>query len=426
MTPFAISPLLDDTSASQAARPAAGAQGTVVDFLAIFQGTASSPALTGNPFAKLAAEHGIAASGRNFEDTENSPAPLLRMLTESSTTPSALTTAAPTEVEGTVGLLRFNETPLGQLLDVTEPAGLHTELPAARTNILGFQFVSSAEPTLDLRSVNELHVSGRSLASAAGSIAAPASGQIAASLAATPRPLELSIATTPGAVGTKSVDGATTKPAETLLAGTTITEGTRALPDPIPPQPTQGTARDISLATGSGQAINTSSEAGTITPVLADISAPQSTPPATPPVLTTPVTAGIPTDTVRMISDAVRIRSENQTITVRLDPPELGSLNIELKFDHTKLVSALLSAELPDTGNLLRRQMDQLQRELSAAGFDGVDIDIEHWDTSSNSDDDDALPTFWQRAKSTVHELPDESTASTLSILTADRIDLRL
>lgn len=81
-------------------------------------------------------------------------------------------------------------------------------------------------------------------------------------------------------------------------------------------------------------------------------------------------------DTATQIADAIKVRSGEQSITVRLDPPELGSVQIDLSFDKARLVTATLAADSSDTASLLRRNADHLAKELAAAGFDGVDIDF--------------------------------------------------
>ncbi|MGV6819225.1 MAG: flagellar hook-length control protein FliK [Parvularcula sp.] len=90
---------------------------------------------------------------------------------------------------------------------------------------------------------------------------------------------------------------------------------------------------------------------------------------------------------VRQIADAIRIHRADQSITVRLDPPELGSVSIDLSFDKTaKHVTAIVAAEQPDTASMLRRQLDSLQKELTQAGFSGVDVEFSgHADHGADS-----------------------------------------
>ncbi|MEO1331526.1 MAG: flagellar hook-length control protein FliK [Pseudomonadota bacterium] len=76
------------------------------------------------------------------------------------------------------------------------------------------------------------------------------------------------------------------------------------------------------------------------------------------------------------VSVAIAAQRENGVIELRLDPPELGRVRLELRFDGADTVSVTLQAERPETLDLLRRQADQLGRELIAAGLslDGLDF----------------------------------------------------
>jgi len=60
-------------------------------------------------------------------------------------------------------------------------------------------------------------------------------------------------------------------------------------------------------------------------------------------------------------------------IEVRLDPPELGRVQIQIDTSDTGL-RAIVLAERPETHDLLRRHADLLERELAEAGFRDVDL----------------------------------------------------
>ncbi|MFA5592498.1 MAG: flagellar hook-length control protein FliK [Micavibrio sp.] len=57
-------------------------------------------------------------------------------------------------------------------------------------------------------------------------------------------------------------------------------------------------------------------------------------------------------------------------MTLRLDPPELGSVNIRLEFGKDKTVKALISAEKPETYMMLQRDSHALERALQSAGLE--------------------------------------------------------
>ncbi|WP_370335903.1 flagellar hook-length control protein FliK [Parvularcula marina] len=89
----------------------------------------------------------------------------------------------------------------------------------------------------------------------------------------------------------------------------------------------------------------------------------------------------------QQVADAIRLQTSDNRVMLRLDPPDLGRVGIELSFDNHRLVTAVLTADSPDTATLLRRSLDSLQRELSAAGFDGVNIDFADAQTSAEQDE---------------------------------------
>ncbi|RFB04729.1 flagellar hook-length control protein FliK [Parvularcula marina] len=89
----------------------------------------------------------------------------------------------------------------------------------------------------------------------------------------------------------------------------------------------------------------------------------------------------------QQVADAIRLQTSDNRVMLRLDPPDLGRVGIELSFDNHRLVTAVLTADNTDTAALLRRSLDSLQRELSAAGFDGVNIDFADAQTSAEQDE---------------------------------------
>lgn len=63
-------------------------------------------------------------------------------------------------------------------------------------------------------------------------------------------------------------------------------------------------------------------------------------------------------------------QGENQTFNLRLDPPELGNVNIRLQFGKDKSVKAHLTIEKPETYMMLSRDAHALERALQNAGLD--------------------------------------------------------
>lgn len=75
----------------------------------------------------------------------------------------------------------------------------------------------------------------------------------------------------------------------------------------------------------------------------------------------------------RAVADAISLGRDRDRVELRLDPPELGRVAIDLKH-HDGVLTASVAADRPDTLDLLRRHADTLQRELTASGFGRADI----------------------------------------------------
>jgi flagellar hook-length control protein FliK len=69
---------------------------------------------------------------------------------------------------------------------------------------------------------------------------------------------------------------------------------------------------------------------------------------------------------------------ETKSIMLQLDPPELGRVEVRLNFGKDKTVKAVLTAEKPETLNMLQRDAHSLERILTDSGFnvDGGGIDF--------------------------------------------------
>ena len=75
----------------------------------------------------------------------------------------------------------------------------------------------------------------------------------------------------------------------------------------------------------------------------------------------------------RDVAFAVAQAGDASRVELRLDPPELGRVQIDIRFDDGA-AAASISAERPETLELLRRHADALQRELTSAGFTGANV----------------------------------------------------
>lgn len=76
------------------------------------------------------------------------------------------------------------------------------------------------------------------------------------------------------------------------------------------------------------------------------------------------------------IAAAFSAAAGSDSIELRLDPPDLGSVRIQLSFERGDGVTAVVSTERGETLDLLRRSQDELARELERAGFARVRLDF--------------------------------------------------
>lgn len=103
----------------------------------------------------------------------------------------------------------------------------------------------------------------------------------------------------------------------------------------------------------------------------------------------------IPPQTVQQIAAELNIvKPDQDRIILRLDPPEMGRIAVDFKFDGDRAVIATLSAELTDTGSQLRRHADQLMQALRDAGFEDVSLEFsQDGDVDSQTDADESTQT---------------------------------
>ncbi len=71
---------------------------------------------------------------------------------------------------------------------------------------------------------------------------------------------------------------------------------------------------------------------------------------------------------------AITNRGTDASIEIRLDPPELGRVSIDFEGRGGDIIRATVAAEAPDTLELMRRNIDILQRELEKSGLANIDL----------------------------------------------------
>jgi len=67
----------------------------------------------------------------------------------------------------------------------------------------------------------------------------------------------------------------------------------------------------------------------------------------------------------------------NTRFQIRLDPPELGRIDVKLEVDKSGTVNARLTVERPETLDLMQRDQRALQQALQQAGLDGQKTNLE-------------------------------------------------
>ena len=90
-------------------------------------------------------------------------------------------------------------------------------------------------------------------------------------------------------------------------------------------------------------------------------------------------------------------RKSPATIEIRLDPPELGVLTVEIARDANGDIRAIVSAERGETLSLARRHVDILARELTEVGDQRAHIDFRD-DGGQRRDDTERRPQRFQFA----------------------------
>ena len=88
---------------------------------------------------------------------------------------------------------------------------------------------------------------------------------------------------------------------------------------------------------------------------------------------------------VQQVGEALmRLTDKSGDIVVRLDPAELGRININFTFDKGNTVHAHVIAETSSTAAILRERADVLNLQLKQAGFENINLSFDTASDSSN------------------------------------------
>lgn len=209
-------------------------------------------------------------------------------------------------------------------------------------------------------------------ATAAPKLSANAQLDIPAPIAAKTAPADQ--AAIPAAAQTPAT---TSTPTTTLkVASTTALQGTDAPPVEKP----KADPAIAVAATGPAADPATADPANAVQPAvqgIAGANAPAATTAARPlPAAYQPVAN--PINLGQMAFEMVRQVSQGQSrFTIRLDPPELGRVDVKMHVDATGTVNAKLTVERSETLDMFQRDQRSLEKALGQAGLDGAKTNLE-------------------------------------------------
>jgi flagellar hook-length control protein FliK len=130
-------------------------------------------------------------------------------------------------------------------------------------------------------------------------------------------------------------------------------------PDTAPPSPDTATAPS---AAALAQSAAPSASANSLVPPTAapSTASPTPSPPLSP--------AAVPLSGLA-VEIAARVTGDEKSFQIRLDPPELGRIDVQLSVDASGHVTTHLTVDRPETLNLLRQDAPSLQRALESTGL---------------------------------------------------------
>jgi chemotaxis protein MotD len=136
---------------------------------------------------------------------------------------------------------------------------------------------------------------------------------------------------------------------------------TPADPAPVDSAPANPAAQTAASSTQVMTAV-TPNAVNSTTPAQASVTAHQA--PAD------PQTANQPNISALAAAIAAKSAAGTKTFDIRMDPPELGRVDVHLSVDRDGKVQAMLSAEHPQTLEMLKQDSHNLERSLKDAGLD--------------------------------------------------------
>ena len=127
---------------------------------------------------------------------------------------------------------------------------------------------------------------------------------------------------------------------------------------------------------------------------------------------------------VAQVFTAISQRGGDSKIEVRLDPPELGRVVIGFEGAGHEIVRAVVSADSQQTLDLLRRNLDMLQRELERAGLEDINVEVSDQETQSDTQESPAEANTYAVIEDYVE--PGEGARQYATPMIDGRLDLRV
>ncbi len=118
---------------------------------------------------------------------------------------------------------------------------------------------------------------------------------------------------------------------------------------------------------------------------------------------------------------ALRGREGAQTIEIRLDPAELGRVEIDIKYEGDK-VTVALRADRDDALDLMRRHGSDFLKELKDSGIDVSNMSFERRESGQNAfgrDSESEAGERWSAARAI--QTDDAALAETAQSMAAER-----
>jgi flagellar hook-length control protein FliK len=232
---------------------------------------------------------------------------------------------------------------------------------------------------------------------------------VAADKTTTDEPASETETVTPKPANSASPDGTQTK--------STANAKTQKLPDDATDLPAKAPKLDSDTQKAKAPAPMPAADATANAAANATANSPALPAPATTPSVATVPQAGhlsnaavaVPIAGVA-VEIAAHARDGKNHFEIRLDPPELGRIDVRLHIDHDGQVTSHLRVDRAETLDLLRRDAPSLERALQDAGLktsdSGLQFSLRHQNSSQHNQDHEAPPTSARLV------LPDQASAT--------------